>query len=320
MKKTRLFFFFFILNVAAFSQSISPEQENAIYELSKKSAKIMSDNILMNFVKFPYSSNEINIRIFPAENANGMVTDFGTHFSRMLETNLQSKLNSAIIKRFDYKIVPSTNSNFEQISNNFDLSLSYFLKDSLLTISKADLTSIDKKISLKPFSVSGNIDELFSFNSISDNANYDQIIAINEDNKLFETLIISDENGEIFSKNNIYELKRNKNYDFRIKLIPKTYLYVFYYEPVKSSFYVIYPNIPQNNKQITYNIKDIKNMSFSNVDEAKLKIVISGNILKINEMLNHSGSEISPDKAEILLKEMQKNSGNLSTKDFELKF
>lgn len=320
MKSTITFLIYFLVSTTTFCQTLTPEQKNTIFELSKQTSNVLSDLILVEFVTDKRIKDTININLQPATNINNKVTDFGNSFCGFLESTLQSKLNSAIIKKYNYKVSYKTSSGSSNA--DFNLNISYFMKDNALAISRINLIDNSyNKISLKPFEVSGNMANIKDLNSVSDNMFFDKIVNFNADNQLFNSLYIYDSNkNEQKSDNSIYYLNNNENYKFRISLVPRTYLYVFLYESEKSSFYIIYPNTKQNNKQVTYKIKDIKNILFSNLNTAVVKIVVSNRILNINESINDKNNTVSPKQAENIYEELIKYEGDLSTRNFNVEF
>lgn len=320
MKKIILFVFLISFSTQIFSQKITSEQEKAIFEIAQKSADSLSNRILTKVIEQRIRNVQINILIEPAKNTNNQITDFGMFYSSFLESSLQSKLNSAIIKRHFYTVRQS-NKNPNNNKPTFNLEFVYYFDKNQISITKADLKFENQKFSLKPFYVKGNTEVLVDFNSISANANYDKIMQIKEDNGLFNNIEFSTSDGStITPKNNVLSLSNNINYKLRLDLQTKNYLYVFYYEQIKGDFSIIYPQKTQDNKKLTYHIKDIRNLRFTDVEEANLMIVISTELLKINDVIGKNNNQVSSDDAEDILDELEKKSGKITSKQYKLIF
>lgn len=316
MKSVTIFLILSLSPIFIYSQTLTSEQKKVIFDLSIKTSKILSDLILINFTDDKSYKDTICINLLATTDNNNKVTCFGQFFSSFLVSNLQSKLNSVDIKKYNYKVIYKSNS----ISDNFDfdLNISYFMKDSNLIFSRIDLMNNNKKISLQAFQVSGKLSVVKSLNSVCDNMFFDKIIDFYADNHLSKSFKIYDSNGkEVRKDNSIYYLKSNESYKFRFFLEPKTYLYVFLYDFEKSLFYLVYPNTKEKNKQVTYEIKDIKNILFSDINRAVIKIVVSNKKLEVNDDKNNT---VSPKQAEKIYEELTENKNYLSISNFNIEF
>ena len=313
-----IFIFFPIFSLS--SQNITPEQDAVIFDLSKKSSKIIADDIFTEFLFKKSDNYNINIVVEPATNAMGKITTFGVFYSKSLVSEVQSILNSGIIKKYNYNLYSSEVEIKDNSLENYTLKISYIFKNSSLVISKISLSTVNQTISLKSFETTGNIDEIRSLDEIAKNTIYNKIFELNANNNLFDSLVIYDFNKNIIvQQNNNCNLQTNTDYKFRFFLKPYTFLYVFYYEPEKSNFYFIYPISKNDNKKLTYKIKDVQKISFSNIDFGKIKIIVSNQTIEINNLIDNN-LEITPEQAEIIYKEISKKSDNLSTYNLNINF
>ena len=303
------------------SQTITPEQEDVVFKLSKKTSKILAKDIINRLMSLKSDTNIINISILPATNAEKKITDFGFFYSKTLASHLNKNLNRVIIKKFIYSTSFSKSEKKNENKNNFDLQMSYFLIDSTLKITSAILSSQNSTISLSPHEVTGDISKITDLDNVTANTNFKNIINFSSNNNLFDSLkIYNSEKKELQTNNDNISLKRNENYKLRIYLKPQTYLYVFYYEPSQSSFYMIYPPIKTKNKPVTYKIKDIKNISFTTINNGIIKVIVSNKILNINEIITDNKTVISVEESEVIYRELLKNKNNLSTYLLKIKF
>ncbi len=321
MKTVFIFFTILFFSFIVESQTISSEQENIIFNLAKETSQNIADKIHFELNKKSCTNCNVNIKIFQATDASGNVTDFGVYYTNFLKSSLQAKMNSTIIKKYNYNVILSTESGQINSEYNFDMNISYLMDEKNFIVSKTDLKSDMLNISIPSFKISEDINKVKTLNSIAQNADYDKIMTFEADNGLFEDFKIFDnDNNEIISKNNDFKLNLYKEYKFRVFLKTYTFLYIFYYEPHKSNFFILYPSLKQNNQKITFNIKDISKLSFNNTNSADLKIIVSDKMLKINEVIDNETNQISPEQAKIILMQLNMNKESLTTKNFKLSF
>lgn len=302
------------------SQTITPKQDAEIFYLSKKSAKIISDNIFTIFMIKKSDNYNINIIVPPATNAMNKTTTFGIFYSKHIVSAIHTKLNAGIIKKYHYNIYSDKSEIKDASLVNYTLKMSYLFTNNSLIVSQINMSTDNQIISLKSYEITGNITEINELDKVAENINFNNIFDINANNNLFDSVIIYDSKKHIIPiKMNKCNLQINTDYKFRFYLKSHTFLYVFYYEPQKSNFNLIYPLASSNNKKLTYYIKDIRGISFKNVNNAKIKIVVSNEILKINDVIDNNNN-ISADQAEIIYKEIHKNIDNISTFNLDIKF
>ncbi len=295
------------------AQNLTSSQEDIIHRLSVQSANLIANQMLLKITDI---DGRIQIKVVAAKNSDKNVTTLGYFLSKFLTNNLQAKLDAVIIKRNRYELF------FEDEKAGqaeFALEISYFIKGNSFTFSEITLNSDNKKYSLDGFSIEGEMSKLRDLSQVATNVNYEKILKIKNDSGLFQKLTIYNSDKEIIeTKSENLQLKLNENYKFRFDLKKRTYLYVFYYEPTKSNFYTLYPTKAGHNKPVTYHLKDVQNIKFSDVQNAVLKVIVSAKKLNIDGIL--CKKTISSDEAETILKELIINEKQISAKNWRLAF
>ncbi len=315
MKKIILLPTFLLFAFFGNAQMLSPEQEKIVFDLSVQSANMIADQILTTVTDF---NGKIKIRVMPANNSDGSTTILGSYFMKFLTNNLQADLDKVLLKKNKYEVIYYEND--RKTSVDFNLETSYFIKDNNFTFSEITLNSVSQKISLNPFSVEGELFRLNNLTQITSNIYFNKILSFDNNSNLFKEITIFGSDGKMIPpQQKTYELTTNEQYKFRLNLQKRTFLYVFYYEPQKSSFYILYPIRSNDNRPTTYHLKDIREIKFFDAQTANLKIVVSATKLNFNNVLDNN-NQISSKNAEIIYRELLNNKNNISTENYRLKF